>query len=167
MKPEDAIGVMLRGAESNIGTKYSYPGMTTAQVITLASIIQKEAANFSDMQNISSVFHNRLKANMKLQADSTIYYIERYVKPNLTGDINRYNSFYNTNKCPALPVGPICSPGTLALKAAVAPSNTNYLYFVADSSGKYYFAKTYEEQLQNCILAGVSPDSAETSQINS
>ena len=113
-KPQDVIGKMLRSAESNIGSKYSYPGMTTDEIITLASIIEKEANSTAEMAKISSVFHNRLKAGMKLQSDPTIHYIEWYVKPNLTGDINRYNSYYNTYKCSALPAGPICNPGKIA-----------------------------------------------------
>lgn len=159
MKPQDAIGVMLRGAESKIGSKYSYPGMTTDQIVTLASIIQREVSNSDDMKNVSSVFHNRLSRGMKLWADSTIIYIERYVKPNLTGDINRYNSYYNTEKCPALPEGPICSPGAKALAAAVQPNNTKYLFFVTDAkSNKTYYAATQAEQDKNCILAGVTSE---------
>lgn len=142
MKPQDVIGRMIRGAQNHIEGKYSYSGMTTDQIITMASIIEKEAAKASDMQNISAVLHNRLKIGWQLGCDATIYYIERYVKPNLSGDINRYNSYYNTYKCPALPAGPICSPGANALYAACHPTpNADYLYFWSDSSG-YHFSKS-------------------------
>ncbi|MDF2568255.1 MAG: mltG [Oscillospiraceae bacterium] len=161
MKPQDAIGKMLRGAESKIGTNYSYSGMSTYEIITLASIIEKETPFDSEMKKISSVLHNRLKAGMKLQADPTIYYIERYVKPNLTGDINRYNAYYNTYKCAALPAGPICSPGESALYAAAHPEKTDYMYFVVDKKGKGYYAKTFEEHIKNCELAGIKVGSSQ------
>lgn len=155
MKPQDALGKMLRGAQSSIGSKYSYSGMTTDQIVTLASIIEKESGNVNELAKISSVFHNRLKAGMKLQADPTINYIENYVKPNLTGDINRYNSYYNTYKCAALPAGPICNPGANALKAAANPADTDYYYFCADKSGNYYYAKTLEEHDANLAKGGI------------
>lgn len=155
MKPQDALGKMLRGAQSHISGKYSYPGMTTDQLVTLASIIEKESGNPNEIAKVSSVFHNRLKAGMKLQADPTINYIEKYVKPNLTGDINRYNSYYNTYKCAALPAGPICSPGATALNAAAHPADTDYLYFCADKNGNYYYAKTLEEHDANLAKGGI------------
>lgn len=155
MKPQDALGKMLRGAQNKIGSKYSYSGMTTDQVVILASMIEKEANSAAEMKKISSVFHNRLKAGMKLQADPTIIYIESYVKPNLTGDINRYNSYYNTYKCPALPAGAICNPGAAALNAAANPDNTDYLYFAADKSGNYYYAATYEEHKANLAKGNI------------
>jgi UPF0755 protein len=164
MKPQDAIGKMLRSAQTNIGTKYSYPGMTTDQIVILASIIEKEANNLEEMKKVSSVFHNRLEIKKRLEADSTINYIEKYVKPDLTGDINRYNSYYNTYKFSGLPAGPISSPGASALKAAVEPADTDYLYFVVDKSGKYYYAKTWEEHVQNCALAGISTGDAPVGQ---
>jgi len=155
MKPQDVLGKMLRGAQNKIGSNYSYSGMTTDQIVTLASIIEKESGSAAEMKKISSVFHNRLKAGMRLQADPTIIYIESYVKPNLTGDINRYNSFYNTYKCAALPVGAICNPGSAALNAAVNPDSTDYLYFAADKSGNYYYAKTLDEHLANLAKGGI------------
>lgn len=155
MKPQDALGKMLKNAESRIGSNYRYSGMTTDQVVTLASIIEKESGNVNEMAKVSSVFHNRLKAGMKLQADVTVIYVEKYLKPNLTGDINRYNAYYNTRKCPALPAGAISNPGKAALNAAVNPADTDYYYFAADSSGNYYYAKTYEEHKQNLAKAGI------------
>lgn len=162
MKPQDVIGKMLRQSEEKIGSKYSYPDMSTDDIITLASIIQKESASLEQMKNVSSVFHNRLKQGMRLQADPTIYYVEQFIKPNISGDINRYNSYYNTYKCNALPSGAICNPGLLALQAAVSPSNTTFIYFVTDTAGKYYYANTWEEHVQNCVTAGVIPQTSES-----
>nr|WP_319487584.1 endolytic transglycosylase MltG [uncultured Caproiciproducens sp.] len=155
MKPQDALGKMLKNAEGKIGSSYSYAGMSTDQIVTLASIIEKESGNVNEMAKVSSVFHNRLKAGMRLQADVTVLYVEKYLKPNLTGDKNRYNSYYNTQKCPALPAGAICNPGKAALNAAVNPADTDYFYFAADSSGNYYYAKTYDEHKQNLAKAGI------------
>lgn len=137
MKAQDAIGKILRSSDDNID------GKNSDETVIIASIIQMECAKSDDMKNVSSVIHNRLKSKMKLQLDSTINYIERYVKPIISGDINRYNSYYNTYKCSALPEGPICNPGKQALDAAAAPNSTNYLYFVTDNSGKYIFSATY------------------------
>ena len=70
--------------------------------------------------------------------------MERYIKPYITGDINRYNSYYNTYKCSALPAGPICNPGRASIQAALNPADTDYLYFYSDENGEYYFASTYK-----------------------
>ena len=155
-KPQDVIGKMLRAAEAKIGGRYAYSGLSTDQVITVASIIEKEAATSQEMRKVASVIYNRLELGMKQQMDCTIHYIERHVKPNLTGDINRYNAFYNTYKCEALPAGPICNPGANALDAAVNPAQTDYLFFVFDTEGNYYYAKTYEEHRENCKKAGIT-----------
>ena len=163
MMPQDAIGKMLRAAEANIGKIYTYSGISTDQIITLASIIEKEAAKYEDMRKVSSVFHNRLKeTTWRLDADSTIHYIEYYVKPNLKEDKNRYNSDYNTYKCIGLPQGPICNPGANALSAAVNPADTDYYFFVTDKKGKFYFAVTLEEHEENLIKAGIIPTTTTT-----
>ena len=148
-KPEDAIGKFLRNTESQITTedreKAESLGYSVDEILTIASLIEKEAGNAEQKSLISSVIHNRLKENMKLQLDASIYYVERYIKPYITGDINRYNSYYNTYKCSALPAGPICNPGRASIQAALNPADTDYLYFYSDENGEYYFASTYEE----------------------
>ena len=137
-KPENVLGKLLRNNEAfiteSMRARASEIGMTMDEVLTLASIIEKETGRTSQMKTVSSVFHNRLKQGMRLQSDVTIFYVERYVKPNISGDINRYNSLYNTYKCAALPAGPICSPGDDAINAALYPEDTGYLYFVADAN---------------------------------
>lgn len=158
MKPEDAVGKFLRNAESNITDKYKYAGMTTDQVVTLASIIEREADNPDDMKKVSSVFHNRLKIKQRLEADATIVYIESFVKPNI-GGANTYNAYYNTYKCPALPAGPICNPGAAALNAAAHPADTDYYYFIT-ANGQYYYQKTLEEHDQKLKELGLSTDSS-------
>lgn len=155
MKPQDAIGVLLRGAQAGIGDKYAYPGMTTHELVILASIIEKEAPGDADRKLISGVLHNRLEKGWKLQADPTIDYVEQYIKPSITGDKNRYNEYYNTYKCAALPAGPICNPGASALSAAANPTKTEYMFFVSDKvTGEIYYAVTNKEHEANLIKAG-------------
>lgn len=130
-------------------------GMTMDEVITLASIIQKESGAESEMRKVSSVFHNRLKSDgyPKLQSDVTIQYIENTVKP-YYNDTDEYNDTYNTYKCNGLPTGAICNPGRAAIEAALYPENTDYYYFVTDNNGNYYYASTFAEHQKNCDKAG-------------
>ncbi len=129
-------------------------GFTVDEIVTLASIIEKESSP-DEMAKVSSVFHNRLKASYnRLESDATINYLNRYVIPNIDGDTERYNEFYNTYKCYGLPQGPICNPGWQAITAALNPEDTDYLFFVSDSEGKYYYSKTYEEHLEICKELG-------------
>lgn len=133
-------------------------GMTIDDIVIIASIIQKEAANQEQMATISAVLHNRLKIKMKLQCDSTGNYVEKYIKPNVSdGEYWAYRDSYNTSRCAALPAGPICNPGGDAIEAALYPKNTNYLYFCHDKKGKLYTARTLEQHNANWIRAmGVS-----------
>lgn len=145
MKPQDAVGKFLRVAEQEINGKYSYSGMTADQVITLASVIEREAQTPDDMKKVSSVFHNRLKQKMILQADSTRDYCNQYLIP-VFGDSSKY--YYNTypNRSPGLPAGPICNPGASALDAAVHPADTDFLYFATGTNHKFYYGKTEAER---------------------
>ena len=131
-------------------------GYSMDEILTVASIIEKEGANSNEVSKIAAVIYNRLEAGMKLQMDSSIYYIERHVKPYLTGDINRYNSYYNTYKCSALPAGPISNPGMRTINAALNPADVDYLYFCHDENANYYYADTYEEHQENLKKAGLS-----------
>lgn len=161
MKPQDALGKFLRNAENKISSsdrsRAAQMGYSLDQILTIASLIQGEAGNPDQLAKVSSVIYNRLKAGMKLQLDASINYVEKSIKPYITGDKNRYNAAYNTYKCPALPAGPICNPGSKWIHAALFPADTDYLYFVNDANGNYYFAATYEEHLENCKKAGIPP----------
>lgn len=159
MKPQDVLGKFLRTSEQRITqedrNRASQLGYSMDQILTIASLIQGEAGNLDELKKVSSVIHNRLKAGMKLQMDASINYVEKSIKPYITGDKNRYNSYYNTYKCSGLPAGPICNPGKQWITAALYPADTDYLYFVNDAQGNYYFASTYEEHKANCEKAGV------------
>ena len=112
--------------------------MSEREVVTLASIIQAEAGNLAEMPTISSVFHNRLRIGMRLQADPTIHYaLPPGYRPRLlyAAMDSVADHPYNTYTHAGLPPGPICSPGTHALDAALNPADTDYLYFVAGGGG--------------------------------
>ena len=119
-------------------------GMTPDEVLTLASIVQKEAGNLEEMQKVASVFLNRLKPGSPypmLQSDPTMNY---------------ESDKYNTYEIQGLPPGPICNPGLDAISAVLFPADTNYYFFVTDADMNYYYAETYEQHLRNCAEAGVS-----------
>jgi UPF0755 protein len=115
------------------------------QILTLASIIDKEAALESERPIISSVFHNRLNINMALDACTTVKYaLERPTKI-VYFDQLKYPSPYNTYIHRGLPPGPICNPGLASLKAAIYPAKTDYLYFVSNKDGTHTFSATWAE----------------------
>ena len=124
--------------------------LTMDQVLTLASLIEKEAKE-SDFPKVSAVFHNRLKEGMKLESDVTIHYITGVRKMALSDSDLTADSPYNTYRVTGLPVGPICNPSAAAIRAALYPDNTmineKYLYFCAKEpeSGELYFSKTLDQ----------------------
>ncbi len=117
------------------------------KIVILASIIEKEAKKSEDRALIASVFVNRLKKNMPLQADSTIHYaINDWSRP-LTKDDLQIDSPYNTYKNKGLPAAAICNPGKESILAAVDPAQTDYLYFIA-LNGETKFTASYDEFLE-------------------
>lgn len=116
--------------------------MTLYELITLASVVEKETLGDGVAQNIASVFINRLDAGQRLQSDVTIFY----------GNELRENGFedetvwsYNTYKCDALPSGPVCNPGEANIDAVTEHNDTDYFYFFSDLENQFHFAKTYDE----------------------
>lgn len=119
------------------------------QLLTLASIIQKEAGNDAEMPLISSVFHNRLRKKMRLESDpTTIYAMGDDFDGNLRRADLKHPSPYNTYRHRGLPPGPICSPGQKALQAARNPATSNYLFFVARRDGTHQFSRSLREHRQ-------------------
>ena len=131
-------------------------GYTMDEIMTIASIIQAEAGN-SENYKVSSVLHNRLDTGTPIECDVTINYLETHCSPFLENGITEENrNNYNTYKCPALPKGPICSPGYDSIKAALYPAETDFLFFVTDQDlTTYYYAVTWDEHVANCKTAGV------------
>lgn len=120
-------------------------GLDLHQLVTLASIIQKEAGNDEEMPVISGVFHNRLRLRMPLQADPTVIYGIADFDGNLTRNHLNTPSPYNTYRMRGLPSGPIASPGEEALRAAALPAAVDYLYFVSRGDGTHVFSETLKE----------------------
>ena len=118
------------------------PAMGTHEILTLASLIEKEAKYPGERPIISSVFHNRLKKNMRLDCDPTVRYAVKKFSGRLTYDDLAVDSPYNTYKTKGLPPTPICCPGRHALETAIEPASTNYLFFVARNDGSHYFSTT-------------------------
>ncbi len=127
-------------------------GRSEEQVMTLASIIAREAKKPEDMKKVAGVLYNRLEIDMPLQVDATLQYVKGYDPqkktwwPTPLAADKQLESPYNTYKNAGLPPGPIANPGLDAIMAAVYPAQHDYLYYISDSSGaQMYFAKTYEE----------------------
>lgn len=155
---DEIIRTLLATTESRlvaVSADIEASGYSTDEILTLASVIQKESFGTEAMAMVSSVFHNRLAQGMPLQSDPTINYVEGAIKPFITGDVDRYNEYYNTYKCPALPAGPICNPGMEAINAALHPASTNYLYFLTDADNNYHFAEDFEGHKANREKTGV------------
>jgi UPF0755 protein len=162
-KPEDVVDAMLRAFQQQVADKVQLEGqnLTLAQVITLASIVEREAENPAERPLIASVYLNRMRLGIALQADPTVQYavaesaasIDKYGywKKELTLDDLKLVSPYNTYVNPGLPPGPIANPGLASIQAVVRPASTNFLFFVAknDGTGSHAFAETLEEHLRN------------------
>lgn len=122
------------------------------QIMTLASIVELEAAGSDDRAGVAGVFYNRLKSGMSLGSDVTTYYAikvdmsERDLYQSELDDYNAYNT-RSSKMAGKLPIGPICIPGLDAIKAAIEPTDHNYLYFVADKNKKTYFSKSSSEHV--------------------
>ena len=152
---ERVVAAMIHGYRSywtpERRERLAATGMTERELVTLASIIQAESANTGEMSAISSVYHNRLRVGMLLQADPTVQYA-------LTDSFGGHRSRllyaaidsvadhpYSTYHHPDLPPGPIGAPGAVALDAALAPDSTDFLYFVAGPDGSHIFSRSLRE----------------------
>lgn len=144
----------------DIRTKAEENKMSIDELLTLASMIQAEAADKDDMYKVSSVFHNRLNSGgqgdlLRLRSDPTMYYPYR-TKDAIPASLQKsYKSRYNTYTIEGLPPGPICNAGLDAINAAINPEKTNYYYFCHDDKGKAYYAKTNYQHNANLKKAGL------------
>jgi UPF0755 protein len=135
-------------------------------IVTLASLVERETPKPEERPLVAGVFENRLSKNMRLQCDPTVIYaleqIGQYQGTLTVADL-QFDSPYNTYTHGGLPPGPIGNPGEVALRAAMTPAKTNYLYFVANTQGGHFFAATLEEHNRNVtkyrrLLAGLPAD---------
>ncbi len=129
--------------------KNSPEGLTLHEVLTLASIVEKEVARSQDRKMVADIFLRRLKIGMALQADSTVNYVTGKKTPAISLSDREIDSPYNTYKYPGLPPGPICNPGLDAIEAVLAPTPNSFLYFLTTPAGEVIYAKTYNEHVNN------------------
>nr|WP_143961893.1 endolytic transglycosylase MltG [Streptococcus gordonii] len=155
---ETLIDQMLATMDSKLSTYYEVlesKNLTVNDVLTLASLVEKEGSTDEDRKNIASVFYNRLNQGMPLQSNIAILYAEGKLgkKTTLAEDAaidTNIDSAFNVYKNPGLMPGPVDSPSLSAIEATVNPNKTDYLYFVANTeTGTVYFATTYEEHAKN------------------
>lgn len=147
-----AIGTLVRGFEHAWQPPWDARGdslgMTRHQVLTLASIVEKEARVPEERPIIAAVYENRLRLHMPLQADPTVQYaIGHHVDRVYYKDLD-IDSPYNTYRHPGLPPGPIASPGAASIAAVLAPADVPYLYFVARPDGHHEFRTTFAEHAE-------------------
>jgi len=131
-----------RGIEpSAVGQK-----LARHEIVTLASIVEKETSVASERPLIAAVFLNRLKRGMRLETDPTVIYgIENFDGNLRRRDLEDTGNPYNTYRIAGLPPGPIANPGADALRAVVEPAESDYLYFVSRNDGTHHFSRSYRE----------------------
>lgn len=158
--PESVIARFLSNTDVKITdemrNRATELGYTMDEIIVIASVIQAEGAFPDDASTIAGIIYNRLDDGIKLQMDSTYFYVEEDIA-SYVGEENKadYKADYDTYTCYSLPQGPVCNPGMFAINAALYPEETDYYYFCHDKDGNTYYAKTYSEHLRNCDKAGL------------
>lgn len=147
--PQDVIRMMNQEFNHHVvghyGNAIRSSGMSLMQILTIASIIEREAKYSEDRPLIASVIYNRLRIGMRLQIDATVEYALGEHHSRLFYHDLKTSSPYNTYLNPGLPPGPIANPGIPSIEAALKPATTEYLYYVAGPNGRHLFTKTAEE----------------------
>ncbi|MEI6222089.1 MAG: endolytic transglycosylase MltG, partial [bacterium] len=146
-KPEDFVKQVLKNFGDKIAPfeqDFATNKLSMYQILTIASIVEKEATKQEDRDMIAGVFLKRFEVGMSLGADPTVLYALGSWKADLTVAALNMDSPYNTRKFTGLPPSPICNPSISSIKATLRPTSTDYLYFVA-KDGKNYYSKTLEE----------------------
>lgn len=147
---EQIIRMMLDNFNNKVYSAYRDSGTDKSldEIVIMASIIEREAANDEERGKVASVFYNRLKIGMKLQSCATVQYIIKERKKVLSNKDTSIDSPYNTYMYAGLPAGPIASPGLSSVMAAINPEETDYYYFAAAADESHnVFSRTYEEHL--------------------
>lgn len=150
LTPAAIVDIMVRNFRAQFGNELAYitTGLDIHQTVTLASIVETEARLDSERATIASVYLNRIRKGMLLQADPTVIFAMKLAgswNGNIRKDDLRIASPYNTYFTPGLPPGPIASPGIASLRAAAAPAATEYFYFVSRNDGSHVFSRTLTE----------------------
>jgi UPF0755 protein len=148
MTPDAVVRAMLdrfREQSADLAERRMAAGLTEGEMVTLASVIEKETGRAEERALISGVFHNRLRDGMLLQSDPTVLYALGTPGGRLTRADLAHPSPYNTYVHPGLPLGPIANPGRAALEAAIEPLSTDALYFVSRNDGSHEFSRSLDE----------------------
>lgn len=149
--PQDIIKMFLNGTKQklneNFMSRVSQSGFSVHEILTLASLIEKEAKLNEHRPMISSVLHNRLDAGMQFQCDPTVKYCTGVIELIYPEKIDHFKYYYNTYRCKGLMAGPICNPGWASIEAALNPADTEYLYFIIGTVEPYEakYSKTFAE----------------------
>ncbi len=147
----DIVNLMLKTFDNMFKQEYydraAEMGMTVDEIVTMASIVERETNADSERAKVAGVFYNRKNSGMKLQSCATVQYVLGERKPVLSIADTEIDSPYNTYKYAGLPVGPICNPGEECIKAALYPEATDAYYFCLSKSGEHIFSATYEEHV--------------------
>ena len=155
LSPEKVVDVMVHRFWQMV-TPYlpraKEQGLSVKQMVTLASIVEKETGLAKERPLIASVFLNRLKRKMKLESDPTVIYGLPDFNGNLTRKDLAKKTPYNTYVIRGLPPGPIANPGIDSIRAVLYPANTTYLYFVSKNDGSHYFSSTLKEHNRAVLL---------------
>lgn len=148
---EDIVNTMLDEMQEKYESIGVAPraGYSVHEVLTLASIVEKEVRQPETRATVAGIFWNRLEIGMPLQSDATINYIIGGDDPSPTLADLEVESLYNTYQHPGLPPGPISSPGLVALTATLQPTETDYFYFLTTDAGEIYYAETHDEHVLN------------------
>jgi len=150
--PEVILGAMVRRLremyDEELSERTRQLGMTEHKVLTLASIIEREAALDGERPLISAVYHNRMRKRLRLQADPTAIYGVKPLSAGVTREDIRRKTPYNTYTINGLPPGPISSPGIKSIRAALFPADVKYLYFVSNNDGSHTFSATHAEHMK-------------------
>lgn len=154
---EELVKMMRENFEKKVGQP-NLSGITFAQVVNIASIVEREALLVEDKPIVAGILIKRFLNGWPLQADATVQYALGYQsdegswwKKHLTEEDLEIDSPYNTYKNPGLPPAPVCNPGLDSLEAAINPTETDYWYYVSDSEGRMRFARTNEEHNENTL----------------
>jgi UPF0755 protein len=146
------VASFMKALTPDLIEKAAANGQDVRQLVTLASIVEKETGKAEERPMVAAVYANRLRIGMGLQCDPTVIYaLERVGRfnGNLTREDLQFDSPYNTYRYAGLPPGPIASPGRASLEAAASPAPVPYLYFVSRNDGSHAFASTLEEHNRN------------------
>ncbi len=152
-KPEDVLKKIFANLNEKITPEMrdeiKRQKKTIYEILTMASVVEKEAPTKNDMAMVADIFWRRYNNNWALQSCATVNYITAKNDPGVTNEDKETDSLFNTYKYPGLPLGAISNPGIPAIMSAITPSKNNYWYFMSDRDGVTHYAKTLDEHNVN------------------